>query len=159
MDAFAYLSDITPTLLEVAGVAAPSGSYDGRDVHPINGKSMLPFLRGDAAEVHAGDDPVAYELAGSAAVFLGKHKLIRNNPPFGDKQWRLFRIDQDPIEVNDLSGAEPELYAEMMAAYERYSEEFKLIEVPEDYNPILQIQKNVARNQGEEVTDKVPGLD
>ena len=158
-DAFAYVSDITPTLLEVAGVAAPSGSYDGRDVHPINGKSMLPFLRGDAAEVHAGDDPVAYELAGSAAVFLGKHKLIRNNPPFGDKQWRLFRIDQDPIEVNDLSGAEPELYAEMMAAYERYSEEFKLIEVPEDYNPILQIQKNVARNQGEEVTDKVPELD
>ena len=159
IDAFAYVSDITPTLLELAGVAAPSGSYDGRDVYPINGKSMLSFLQGDAQAVHADDDPVAYELAGSAAVFRGDYKLMRNNPPFGDKQWRLFRPDRDPVEVQDLAEVEPELFAEMVAAYDRYAEEFNLIEVPADYNPITQIQKNVARNQGEEVTDTVPILD
>ena len=103
--------------------------------------------------------PVAYELAGSAAVFRGDYKLMRNNPPFGDKQWRLYRIGDDPLEMNDLSGAEPEIAAELAAAYGRYAKKVNLIEVPDDYNPVIQVQKNVARNQGEEATDKVPLLD
>jgi len=30
----------------MAGVSAPTGSYGGKDVHPINGKSALNLLRG-----------------------------------------------------------------------------------------------------------------
>ena len=47
----------------------------------------------------------------------------------------------------------------MISEYERFSEEVSLIEVPDDYNPIAQIQKNVARNQGKEILDEVPVLD
>ena len=155
-DAFAYVSDITPTLLELANVPQPSGSYKGREVHPITGKSMLDFLRGESSEVHEADDPVAYELAGSAAVFMGDYKLSKNNPPFGDKQWRLYNILKDPVEANDLSEQEPDVFAKMMASYEQYAKEVKLIEVPEDYNPVLQVQKNVARNQAEEILNMVP---
>lgn len=155
-DVFGYVSDITPTLLELAGVSTPSGSYAGRDVHPITGKSMLAFLRGATDRIHAPNDAVAYELAGSAAVFRGDYKLMRNNPPFGDKQWRLYRISDDPLELNDLAGTEPEIFAELIAAYERYSAEVNLIEVPDDYDVLAQVQKNVARNQAEEILDKVP---
>jgi len=155
-DAFAYVSDITPTLLELAGVSQPSGLYNSRDVHPIMGKSMLGFLRGETSAVHDSDDPVAYELAGSAAVFMGNYKLTKSNPPFGDKQWRLFNIIEDPIEVNDLSEQEPEVLATMMASYQQYADEVHLIEVPADYNPVLQVQKNVAKNQAEEILDIVP---
>jgi len=28
--------------------------------------------------------------------------------------------------------------------------------VPEDYNPVLQVQKNVERNQADEILEKVP---
>jgi arylsulfatase len=155
-DAFAYVSDITPTLLEVAGVPQPNGPYKGRDVHMIMGKSMLAFLGGKSSVVHQADDPVSYELAGSAATFMGDYKLTKNNPPFGDKQWRLFNIIEDPIEANDLSEQMPEIMATMMASYEKYSKDVKLIKVPEDYNPILQVQKNVAKNQADEILDKVP---
>jgi arylsulfatase len=155
-DAFAYVSDITPTLLEMAGVSRPSGSYDGRDVHPITGKSMVSFLTGKTDRVHGPDDPVAYELAGSAAIFRGDYKLTRNNPPFGDKKWRLFEISADPLERNDLSKDEPKVFAELAAAYESYSKDVKLIEVPTDYHVIQQVQKNVERNQAKEATDKVP---
>jgi arylsulfatase A-like enzyme len=157
--AFAYVTDITPTLLELAGVQKPAGSYGGREVHPITGKSMLSFLRGEQDEVHGPRDVVAYELAGSAAVFRGNHKLMRNNPPFGDKQWRLYRTDNDAVEASDLASAEPELLAELSAAYDRYAREVNLIEVPDDYNPLVQVQKNAQRNQGEEATDEVPVLD
>ncbi len=156
--AFAYVTDVMPTLLELAGVTAAQGEYAGRKVHPINGRSVLPLLRGESDTAHPPDEPVAYELAGSAAVFRGDYKLMKNNPPFGDKQWRLYRIDEDPVEANDLSAAQPKLRAEMAAAYDRYVLDFNLIEVPDDYNPVVQIQKNVARNQVKEVTKKVPVL-
>ena len=155
-NAFAYVSDVTPTLLDLANVPAPDGIFNGRKVHPITGKSMLPFLKGEKDYVHTADDPVAYELAGSAAVFQGEYKLRKNNPPFGDKKWRLFNLSEDPTETNDLSGQEPETFADMIAAYESYAKAVNLIEVPEDYNPVLQVQKNVARNNAEEITDKVP---
>ena len=89
-------------------------------------------------------------------MFRGDYKLMRNNPPFGDKQWRLYRPNEDPLELNDLSRVEPEIFAALIAAYERYAAEVNLIEVPDDYNPVLQVQKNVARNQAEEILDKVP---
>jgi arylsulfatase len=155
-NAFAYVADITPTLLDLANVAYPKGSYNGREVHPITGRSMLSFLKGEQSYVHTQDDPVAYELAGSAAVFLGDHKLMKNNPPFGDKKWRLYNINEDPTERNDLSEQEPELFAKMMAAYEKYANDVNLIEVPDDYNPLVQVQKNVARNKAKEATDVVP---
>jgi arylsulfatase A-like enzyme len=158
-DAFAFVTDITPTLLELADVSAPAGSYNGKDVHPIDGTSMLSFLRGDTDHVHGRGEVVAYEMAGSAAVFRDGYKLTKNNPPFGNRQWRLYRPIEDPVEVNDLAQAEPALLAEMVAAYERFAEDFDLIEVPDDYNPIMQLQKNAARNQGKEAADSVPALD
>jgi hypothetical protein len=120
------------------------------------GKSMLDFLGGKSSVVHESNDPVSYELAGSAATFMGDYKLTKSNPPFGDKKWRLFNIIEDPIESNDLSEQKPEIMATMMASYEKYSKDVKLIKVPEDYNPIVQIQKNVAKNQADEILDKVP---
>jgi len=158
-DAFSFVTDITPTLLELAGISPPTGSYGGKDVHSVNGKSALGLLRGGKDNVYGPGEVVAYEMAGSAAIFRGGYKLMKNNPPFGDRQWRLYRPIEDPVEANDLAGAEPKLLAEMVAAYDRFAKDFKLIEVPDDYNLITQLQKNAARNQGEEATDKVPALD
>ncbi len=158
-DAFAYVSDITPTLLELAGASAPEGSYGGRDVHVITGKSMLGLLEGTQERVHAPRDAIAYELAGSAAVFRGDYKLMRNNPPFGDRKWHLYRYTADPLELEDLSEAEPEVLADMKRAYQTYAEEVDLIEVPEAYHVLVQLQKNVERNRSEEQLEAVPVLD
>jgi arylsulfatase A-like enzyme len=158
-DAFAYVGDLAPTMLELAGVPAPKGEHGGRKVESITGKSMLGLLRGRTDTIHGPDDVVAYELAGSAAVFRGEYKLMRNNPPFGDRKWRLIRYTSDPLELKDLAESEPERLKQMAAAYERYSKEVKLIEVPSDYHVLEQLQKNVERNQGKEKTDKVPVLD
>ena len=105
------------------------------------------------------NDPVIYEMAGSVAVFQDDYKLMRNNPPFGDRKWRLYRLSDDPLETKDLAHAQPQRVVEMQAAYQRYAKQVRLIEVPEDYNPITQVQKNAARNQGKEKLEKVPVLD
>ena len=85
--------------------------------------------------------------------------MMRNNPPFGDKKWCLYRYKDDPLELDDRAESEPERFAEMQADYNAYAKQVNLIEVPDDYNPVTQIQKNVDRNQGKEQTKKVPILD
>ena len=92
-------------------------------------------------------------------MFRGDYKLVRNNPPFGDKKWRLYRYTTDALELNDLSESDPRLLAEMTAAYDRYAKEVNLIEVPDNYHAVEQLQKNIARNQGKEMTKKVPIVD
>ncbi len=158
-DSFAFVTDITPTLLELAQVSAPTGTYKGKDVHPIGGTSMLSYLRGEKDYIHGPGDAVIYEMAGSAAVFQDGYKLTKNNPPFGNRQWRLYRPNEDPVEVNDLAAAKPDLVTAMLSEYQRFAKEVNLIEVPNDYHVLEQLQKNAARNQGKEVTDKVPVLD
>ena len=158
-DSFGFVTDITPTILELAQVSAPTGKFNGKDVHPIDGNSMLSYLRGKQEYIHSSDQAVIYEMAGSAAVFQGDYKLTKNNPPFGNRQWRLYRPVEDPAEVNDLAAKNPDLVASLRAEYERFADEVNLIEVPEDYHPLKQLQKNAARNQGKEATDVVPVLD
>ena len=158
-DSFSFVTDITPTLLELAQASAPMGTYNGKDVHPIDGKSMLSYLRGEKEYVHGPGKAVIYEMAGSAAVFQDGYKLTKNNPPFGNRQWRLYRPVEDPVEINDLAAGEPDRVAAMLSEYQHFAKEVNLIEVPEDYHPLKQLQKNSARNQGKEATNKVPILD
>ena len=131
---FAHVTDIMPTLLELAGVAAPKGEYDGRAVQPLRGRSMLPLLQGKAQQLYAADQPVGYELHGNAALFRGDFKLVKNLPPMGDGQWHLYDIRRDPGEVHDLRDARAELFAALQADYRQYAEANQVVPVPDDYD-------------------------
>jgi arylsulfatase A-like enzyme len=156
---FAYVTDVTPTLLELAGVAAPKGKHDGRKVYDIMGKSMVGLLSGDEPSIHGKDDYFVYELAGNIAVFRDRYKLLQNIAPFGAGEWRLYDIDSDPVEANDLSQKMPDLVKSMRADFDRYAAKVDLVPVPDGYNPLKQLQKNRKRNQVKEATDTVPPLD
>lgn len=145
IDEFAYVTDITPTILDIAGIEEHGTTYKGREVAAIDGVSMLAILNGEQDYIHADDEVIGYELAGSVAIFKGDYKVMKNSSFFGDGKWRLFNIKLDPTESFDLSEEYPEIFEELKIEYKNYVEKYKVIEVPEDYDIIEQLKKNYAR--------------
>ena len=126
--AFTHVTDIAPTLIDLAG-AAP---VEGRE--PFTGRSLSPLLSGAADHIYGPDEAIGSEMSGQSSLYRGDYKLTRNMPPFGDRQWRLFNLAVDPGETRDLSAEQPELLAELMAAYEAYEQRVGVLPVPADYD-------------------------
>ena len=139
--AFTHVTDIVPTLLEAVGIPNHQGNYQGTAVEPLIGRSMLPMLLGQVKTVHSADQPIGYELAGSAALFKGDYKLVKNIAPLGDGQWRLYNLLADPGEVRDIAATEPERFKTMLADYEAYALANGVLPIPKDFD----LQKNGLR--------------
>lgn len=137
-NAFAYVTDMTPTILDIAGVSPPSGRFGGRPVEPMVGRSLLPLIRGEVERVYGETDTVGYELGGNAALFQGDYKIVLNTPPVGDNEWHLYNIVTDPGESQDLREQMPERFQQMLAHYKQYVVDNNVLPLPTHYNPTFQ---------------------
>ena len=142
----AHINDIAPTLLELAQVARPSGSYKGNAIEPMTGSSLLPVLKGQAQRVHPANEAIGYELSGNQAVFKGDLKLIKNIQPVGDGLWHLYDIRNDPGETKDLQSQLPDVFIAMQADYAAYAKANGVLPMPESYDPIRQVLINAIVN-------------
>ena len=128
---FFHVRDIMPTLLDTAGVAPPQ-EFAGRRVQPLSGRSVLDLLEGKSETAYAGADEVGYELFGLKAYFEGNWKILRMPKPFGTGEWELFDLEQDPGEVNDLSGEHPDRLDAMVARWEQYKKDNGVLDISFD---------------------------
>lgn len=140
-DALVQVTDIAPTLLEMAG--APVAS----DGVAITGRSVLPLLSGTADAVYADDEPIGIEVSGNSALIRGDYKITRNQLPWGDAQWRLYDLSRDPGETIDLADAQPDLMASMLADYDAYSDQMGVLAVPEGYDSHAILTRNTQLRQ------------
>jgi len=139
IDAFALVTDVTPTLLDMVSAGpAPEGSVS------IDGRSLLPVLSGAAPAVYTHEDAVGIEVSGNAALYKGPWKITRNLAPWGDGHWRLFNLETDPGETQDLSAAYPDILDTLQADYAAYAARVGVLEVPAGYNSVLQVEKNMT---------------
>lgn len=136
--ALAYVTDITPTILSLAGVDAPGGRFGGRPVERMIGRNLMPLIEGDVERVYSEDDVIGYEVGGNAALFRGDYKIVINRGPVGDSAWHLYHIVNDPGETEDLAEAMPERMQIMMRAYEHYVVENEVLPVPPGYAQLSQ---------------------
>ncbi|MCF8470206.1 MAG: arylsulfatase [Parvibaculum sp.] len=144
--AFSFITDIAPTILDLAAVAREP-AFGGKKVKEITGRSLLSLLL-DASQTHyAVSEPVGVEAAGNVALFRGSYKLVRNMPPYGDGKFHLYDIARDPGETADLSAAEPALLASMQADYAAYKARVGVLDVPEGYRQMRQLTINRLYDQ------------
>lgn len=133
--AFASVIDITPTILDYAEVKHPGTSYQGNSIVPMIGRSLRPLLEGKTQRIYGEKDPIGVEIFGDGndALFLGDWKAINVSEPYGDGQWKLYNIVQDPTESKDLSKQFPDQLKKMIALYEQYEKNVGY--VPDSPNP------------------------
>jgi len=112
------LTDVVPTVLDATGVAHPA-SYPGREPLPLEGRSMLPALRG--ARVEPGT--LYWEHLGNAAIRQGRFKLVREHP----HSWELYEIDADRAELCDQARNRPEIVVELGAAWAAWAKRVGVI--------------------------------
>ena len=131
--AFTSVMDITPTLLELAGMEHPGAHYRGREVHVPDGVSLMPILDGTSTSIHNEGDGTGFELFGQRALVAGAWKILSLRPPYGTGAWELFNVNLDPAELTDLASLEPERLQSMIARYESYRRAKGVIDPPVDF--------------------------
>ena len=109
-----HIIDLMPTLCEVAGIDYPS-SFDGNELIPVEGLSLLPVLRGEPREPH---DALFWEWAGNRAVRAGDWKLAWDRKV---KRWELYDLAADRTETNDLAAEHPDRVAAMADAWQDWA--------------------------------------
>jgi arylsulfatase A-like enzyme len=120
VDRLAAHVDLFPTLLEACGVPLPGGLQ-------IDGKSLMPLLRGDANvawpdrtlffQWHRGDAP---EPDRAFAARSQRYKLVRREPPPESRtkpKLELFDLETDPGEEHDIAAKQLALVERMHAEY------------------------------------------
>jgi arylsulfatase A-like enzyme len=137
-----HVTDIVPTLLDLAQVAQPGARYGGRTIEAATGRSLLPVLADPGARVRQPDEPLGYELAGNKALFKGHLKIVLNNPPAGDGQWHLYDLSTDPGESKDLQALLPQQFASLQADYAAWAQANGVLPMPKGYNPVRQVLIN-----------------
>jgi len=126
IDAFAYITDIMPTILEMAKLKHPK-KYRGNAVAPMRGHSITGILSGNVREIYSADEPIGGEMGGGKWLRLGDYKAVWVPPPFGQGEWLLFNLSQDPGETHDLSKKYPKKLEELKAAWNQYADDVGVV--------------------------------
>lgn len=107
-----HVIDILPTVLEAAGIEYP-GTFNGQQVDPADGKSIVPILRGQKRQ---NQEALFWKFSHGCAVRQGKWKLVRR-----DKEpWELYDIEADPVELTNLKRKYPEKASQLTALWGKW---------------------------------------
>lgn len=123
---FSYVTDLMPTILELLNVEHPN-TYNGREVLPMKGKSLLAVLSGESESAYSANDFVAAEMGNGKWVRKGNYKAEKVVLPYGPNEWKLYNVANDPGETTDISDSNQELLKELIAAWEQYANEVGVI--------------------------------
>jgi arylsulfatase A-like enzyme len=126
--ALVHVTDLLPTVLDLAAIPLPGSQYAGRSVHPATGVSLRTELQkyGTVKQVRPAGSVFAGELLGMRYVTKDNWKISLVIPPgeepasFADVPWRLFDLATDRGETLDLAASRPEKVAELLAEWDAY---------------------------------------
>jgi arylsulfatase len=89
------------TLVDLTGADYPEW-FNGAEVTPMQGESLLPALLGEKSQ---RESPLFWEWQDGQAVREGEWKLVRDGM---ESDWELYQVNADPTEISNLALQYPE---------------------------------------------------
>ncbi|MHB8898634.1 MAG: arylsulfatase [Thermoguttaceae bacterium] len=114
-----HLVDVTPTVLDLAGVEAPR-QVQGKPVPPMQGRSFVSAFASPDATVHPD---LWWCHEGNRAVRVGQWKLVSAK----DTPWELYDLAADRCETKNLAADQPDKVAELEAAWNRTADQCRTL--------------------------------
>jgi len=140
---YGFLPDLMATFIDVAQTSYPT-EYNGNEIVPTAGKSLVPFFEGDNKGIHL--EPIFWEHEGNKAVRLGKYKLVSKWTRKRETEWELYNMETDRSEMHNLALQQPEKVNEMATMYDNWASENHVL----PWNKIQELyrdKRNREKNQ------------
>ncbi len=109
-----HVMDLMATFTELAGAKYPS-EYNGNRILPMQGKSLTAAFKGRKS---AGHEYLFNEHMNARYVRSRDWKLVSLTR---DTTWRLYRINEDGTELNDLAARYPEVVKDLQARWYQWA--------------------------------------
>lgn len=116
-----HINDLMPTLLEITGTEYPE-TYNGKALHALPGSSLVPVWTGESCQ---REKPLFFEHFGSRAIIKDNWKLVS----FAHKDWELYNIINDPVELNNLADSMPDKLNQLKQEYESWADSLQVLEI------------------------------
>jgi arylsulfatase len=110
-----HIIDFMATFVELAEAEYPT-KFNGHEIIPLEGQSLVPILRGETREPHA---TLAWEWSGNRAIRQGDWKLVWDGRI---KAWELYNLKVDRTETHDLAGEHPDRVTQMSTDWLAWAE-------------------------------------
>lgn len=123
-ESYGEIMDIMATCVEVAHADYPE-NFNGHHITPMQGKSLVGNFKGK--DIERGK--IFWEHEANIAMRDGKWKLVAKTEPnhnFSKSSLRLYDLQADPTEMNDLSSKYPERFQQMYNEWHSWGEKIKI---------------------------------
>jgi arylsulfatase len=126
---FHHVTDLTPTILDIAGVALPH-DVNGVEQMPLHGTPMTyTFAEPDAPTRKAVQH---FEMLGHRGIVAEGWKAVTIHDPrttLDDDVWELYHLDADFSESVDLAGEHPDVVERLVARWWEEAEQHHVLPV------------------------------
>ena len=116
---YQHITDLLPTLAEMAGVEVPTTKH-GEQLPKPAGASFAPSI--DDADASSSHPEQYYEMIGHRGFYRDGWSAVtchQARTSFSDEAWELHDLRADPTETTNLAGKHPAKLAELQEAWER----------------------------------------
>ena len=137
---YQHVTDVFPTLAELAGVEIPS-SRNGVAAPEPAGSSFVPVLH-DASSPSTHREQY-YEMNGHRGFYRDGWSVVTCHQPrkaFSEDRWELHNLRDDPTESRDLAADRPEKLEELQQAWDRAAWANQVFPLDEG-NSLMRIQR------------------
>lgn len=121
-----HFIDVMATIVDIAGASYPE-IFNGHKIVPMEGESLMPAFRGEPVSPRT----LFFEHEEHCAMRQGKWKLVK----IKERDWELYNIEVDRVEMNNLAHDYPEKVSEMRREWEEWAHRTHVYPLHADSRP------------------------